>query len=78
MRTLLISSAILILMWMWLCPQTFIRLAGKRFGCRLMGWHLEPYKITSDGVTGIGHCPRCGKKVGLDSQGNWFEMRDQS
>jgi hypothetical protein len=55
--------------WLWLC-QT-------------MGWHLQPgsikttysfksSNITFDGCSAQGICPRCGKRVLQDSQGNWF------
>lgn len=46
--------------------------------CRGLGWHLEPTDKESDGCTAIGQCPRCGKRVGQDSQGNWFAMENQS
>jgi len=40
--------------------------------CRVMGWHLAPKKQGFDGCSYNGNCPRCGKKVLQDSQGNWF------
>lgn len=40
--------------------------------CRVMGWHLAPKEQGFDGCSYNGTCPRCGKKVLQDSQGNWF------
>ena len=43
-----------------------------RWACDLMGWHLAPDHQGFDGCSFFGICPRCGKRVLLDSQGNWF------
>ena len=40
--------------------------------CKYMGWHLEPETQGFDGCSFSGKCPRCGKEVLQDSQGNWF------
>lgn len=40
--------------------------------CQHMGWHLAPTTQGFDGCSVTGVCPRCGKKVLQDSQGNWF------
>ena len=40
--------------------------------CNNMGWHLAPKSQGFDGCSLNGKCPRCGKKVLRDSQGNWF------
>lgn len=40
--------------------------------CDKMGWHFEPYHQGFDGCNLTGKCPRCGKPVLMDSQGNWF------
>ena len=40
--------------------------------CDKMGWHLKPESLEFDGCSYVGICPRCGKKVLQDSQGNWF------
>ena len=40
--------------------------------CDKMGWHLAPTQIGFDGCSLEGTCPRCGKHVLQDSQGNWF------
>lgn len=40
--------------------------------CEKLGWHKCPEQFTFDGCSLQGICPRCGKRVLLDSQGNWF------
>lgn len=41
--------------------------------CKHFGyWHLAPVKQSFDGCSKTGTCPRCGKAVLQDSQGNWF------
>lgn len=40
--------------------------------CREMGWHKAPKEQGFDGCSKTGICPRCGKAVLQDSQGNWF------
>ena len=40
--------------------------------CKNFGWHKTPKAISSDGCNKKGICPRCGKYVMQDSQGNWF------
>lgn len=40
--------------------------------CDVMGWHLSPKLQGFDGCSFNGKCPRCGKFVLQDSQGNWF------
>ena len=42
------------------------------WACTRMGWHLAPQAIGFDGCSCKGTCPRCGKHVLQDSQGNWF------
>lgn len=39
--------------------------------CRWLDWHT-PGPVDSDGLTLVSHCVRCGKRIGQDSQGNWF------
>ena len=43
-----------------------------RWTCKL-GWH-DGYGLTNgfDGCSFTGVCSKCGKKVLMDSQGNWF------
>ena len=43
--------------------------------CTKFGWHVCPKDIWNDGCSGRGACPRCGKEVMRDSQGNWFTLR---
>jgi hypothetical protein len=55
-----------------------VRRLGRRLGsgwirfCCRMDWHKEPEFKGFDGATVTGRCPRCRKRVGQDSQGNWF------
>jgi hypothetical protein len=42
------------------------------WACTRMGWHLAPQSMGFDGCSLKGICPRCGKHVLQDSQGNWF------
>lgn len=35
-------------------------------------WHKTPKDCKFDGASFYGACPRCGKNVMMDSQGNWF------
>jgi hypothetical protein len=41
--------------------------------CENLHWHLPPKLQDFDGCSSYGTCPRCGKRVLKDSQGNWFE-----
>jgi hypothetical protein len=47
------------------------RKLGK-WACHSLGWHLEPTKISNDGCSNGGLCPRCGAFVMQDSHGDWF------
>lgn len=47
------------------------RWLGK-WACTKLGWHLAPLTQGFDGASANGTCPRCGKSVLQDSQGNWF------
>lgn len=42
-----------------------------RWFCDHIGWHIEPVVKDFDGANQYGICPRCGKEVIQDSQGNW-------
>lgn len=46
--------------------------SSNKFFCNTMGWHKSPSEITNDGSSNNGKCPRCGKDVLQDSQGDWF------
>lgn len=46
----------------------------QRFLCNVMGWHKRPILMGFDGCSLNGTCPRCGRRVLQDSQGNWFSL----
>ena len=46
------------------------------WACDSLGWHLEPERQGYDGCSYGGKCPRCGKDVLQDSQGNWFAIEE--
>jgi len=47
--------------------------------CRFpAGWHLNVERSGFDGCSHEGRCLDCGRRVLLDSQGNWFEMEERS
>ena len=43
-----------------------------RWFCDALGWHLAPDEICFDSASFSGVCPRCGKPILQNSQGNWF------
>ena len=57
-------------------PLLLLVLSNKylpRWFCDNFGhWHLAPKSQTFDGCSAIGNCPRCGRRVMQDGQGNWF------
>jgi len=48
------------------------KFSNSTWFCIKMGWHRTPIRIGFDGASRNGECPRCGKSVMQDSQGNWF------
>lgn len=42
--------------------------------CTKLGWHLRPEDVKYRGINATGTCPRCGKYICKDSQGNWFVL----
>ena len=42
------------------------------WACTSLGQHRGPRTQGFDGISFNGCCPRCGKHVLQDSQGNWF------
>jgi len=46
--------------------------------CRVMDWHKTPIVQGFDGASFCGVCPRCGRRVLRDSQGNWFGVGPKS
>ena len=50
----------------------------RRFNCETLGSHYAPTSgMGFDGATVNGRCPHCGRRVGQDSQGNWFSFARQ-
>lgn len=43
-----------------------------KFFCAGPGWHKAPEHYSFDGASNVGKCPRCGKKVLQDGNGDWF------
>jgi hypothetical protein len=35
-------------------------------------WHIKPKEIRMEGINAKGKCPRCGRDLTSDSQGNWY------
>ena len=46
--------------------------SNSTFFCDVMGWHRMPKNVGFDGCSHAGVCPRCGKEVLQDSNGDWF------
>jgi hypothetical protein len=53
-------------------PLTIDKYSKSTFFCNKLGWHKAPNEQGFDGCSKNGTCPRCGKSVLQDSQGNWF------
>lgn len=54
-------------------PCSIIDLWSKnKWFCNFWGWHKAPIAQGFDGCSFNGTCPRCGKEVLQDGQGNWF------
>lgn len=43
-----------------------------KWACGWLGWHLPPKTQEFNGCHFTGPCPRCGRRMLQDSQGNWF------
>lgn len=68
-------TLVFLMMAMMLATLMALAFCNPRLGkwaCSLLGWHLPPENPRSDGTVSYGICPRCGKSVLQDSQGNWF------
>ena len=50
----------------------FVVRSWRYFSCDIMGWHNGNGENGFDGCSFTGTCSKCGKKVLMDSQGNWF------
>ena len=70
--TAVILTVLLILLLGLMALAIISKYSKNKWFCTAMGWHFEPDKKASDGCSMYGNCPRCGKRVMLDSQGNWF------
>ena len=46
---------------------------GKRLFHDKLKWHEPTDEIGYDGVSYKSTCKYCGKKILMDSQGNWFD-----
>jgi hypothetical protein len=45
----------------------------RKFAHDVLGWHDgRGGPIGFDGMSLTGRCSRCGRRVLMDSQGNWF------
>lgn len=46
----------------------------RNFACNFLGWHKPDCSqpIWFDGCSEHSKCRYCGKKIMMDSQGNWF------
>lgn len=68
----IISVTAIVAILVVLCViNSFCTTKGKFF-CKYFGWHKTPKDITLDGINFKGKCPRCGKEVLRDSNGDWF------
>lgn len=57
---------------MLLLIDKFDKGSKLKFLCTIIGWHKAPLTQLFDGVSRGGKCPRCGKKVLQDGNGDWF------
>jgi hypothetical protein len=46
------------------------------FLCEFLGWHRPAQAVAMgwDGVSFTAVCERCGRRILMDSQGNWFSV----
>lgn len=50
----------------------------RKIKCERLGWHSAPtvLRFNPASLSGFdGPCPYCGRRVLMDSQGNWFDPR---
>ncbi len=45
--------------------------------CDRLAYHAPGVACGFDGATVTSHCRKCGKRIGQDSQGNWFSFTHQ-
>ena len=72
-----IAFRILLVCYLAFLLLTILNRFLPRWFCDKLGWHLAPREVGFDGANVKGICPRCGKRVMQDSQGNWFEVERQ-
>lgn len=65
-------AVFIIIMLVLIIINSFCKYNGIFF-CKFFGWHKKPKDIEIRGINNVGTCPRCGKRVIQDSQGNWFQ-----
>jgi len=61
-----------VLVLLWLAPFVSPKLAH-----RFWGWHVPGDSLGFDGATVTTRCSMCDKRIGQDSQGNWFAFARQ-
>lgn len=47
---------------------------ARKILCNVLGWHKPNKKIALCGINSKSICKYCGRKIMLDSQGNWFDF----
>lgn len=71
MKTLVVIAVVMFYV-IFMGMGLFHKRSNNKWFCEEMGWHLHPLSVGFDGCSQNGTCPRCGKSVLQDSQGNWF------
>ena len=46
--------------------------AVRSFFCNVMDWHSPGVNVVSCGILTDSCCKYCGKRITMDSQGNWY------
>ena len=64
-------SVLLVLLVLVIGAALFNRYLPRWF-CDKLAWHMQGTELAFDGCSMQSVCPRCGKQVMQDSQGNWF------
>lgn len=71
MVTMKILFAVAASVWLFGFADVLGLLPNWQWICTKLGWHRPPNYLDFDGCSSNGSCPRCGKHVMQDSQGNW-------
>lgn len=70
---IIVVSVIFIIIFIIFATLSIVdKFSNSTFFCNKIGWHKAPLKQGFDGCSSNGTCPRCGKKVLQDSNGDWF------